>query len=112
MDIKGRILELMAERKWTNYKLAKECGIYITTVNSWFNENNYNPNLESIENICNAFGITVAEFFSGVSEGNLTTEQLVLLEKYSKVPENRRKIVTDLIDVLIDEQEKPKRKSN
>lgn len=40
MDVKQRILELMEKRGWSKYRLAKETGIYITTVNDWFNENN------------------------------------------------------------------------
>ncbi len=30
----------MEKRGWSKYRLAKETGIYITTVNDWFNENN------------------------------------------------------------------------
>ncbi len=45
-------------------------------------------------------GITVAEFYGGIEEHDLTNEQLVLLEKFEKVPKDRRKMVFDLMEVL------------
>ncbi len=103
MDIKKRILELMEERHWTRYKLAHEAGLYITTINAWFDKN-YNPSMDSIQSVCNAFGITVVKFFSGVDEGKLSAEQLVILDKYNQIPENRRKLVVELLDILIAEK--------
>ena len=41
MDVKQRILELMEKRGWSKYRLSKETGIYITTINDWFNEKQY-----------------------------------------------------------------------
>lgn len=79
MDVKKRILELMDKRGWTKYRLAKETGIYITTINDWFSGKGYTPSRESIVSICEAMGITVAEFYGGIEEHDLTNEQLVLL---------------------------------
>ena len=65
----------MKQRGWSKYKLAKEAGFYPATVYDWFNDKGYTPDRNSIESICLAFGITQAEFYSGVDEGNLDTEQ-------------------------------------
>ncbi len=100
MDLKNRLQELMDKRKWTKYKLAKESGLYITTINTMFSKKNYNPSLESIESICNAFDITLAEFFSGVDETNLTSEQLVILEKYERIPKTKRNLAKEYLDIL------------
>lgn len=104
MDVKKRILELMDKRGWTKYRLSKETGIYITTINDWFNGKGYTPSRESIVSICEAMGITVAEFYGGIEEHDLTNEQLVLLEKFEKVPKDRRKMVFDLMEVLSKEK--------
>ena len=48
MDVKQRILELMEKRGWSKYRLSKETGIYITTINDWFNEKQYTPSRDSI----------------------------------------------------------------
>lgn len=104
MDVKKRILELMDKRGWTKYRLAKETGIYITTINDWFSGKGYTPSRESIVSICEAMGITVAEFYGGIEEHDLTNEQLVLLEKFEKVPKDRRQMVFDLMEVLSKEK--------
>ena len=75
MTVQQRIEELLKQRGWSKYKLAKEAGFYPATVYDWFNDKGYTPDRNSIESICLAFGITQAEFYSGVDEGNLDTEQ-------------------------------------
>ena len=40
MDIQGRIRELMEERSWTEYRLAKEANLSHSTVANMFNRNN------------------------------------------------------------------------
>lgn len=104
MDVKGRILELMDKRGWSKYKLSKETGIYITTINDWFNEKQYTPSRDSIVSICEAMGITVAEFYGGIEEHDLTSEQLLLLEKFERIPKNRRKLIFEMMDVLSKEE--------
>ena len=49
MDIHERITELLEKRGWSLYKLAKESGIYETTVYDWFNEKHFTPSAQSIE---------------------------------------------------------------
>lgn len=100
MTVQQRIEELLKQRGWSKYKLAKEAGFYPATVYDWFNEKGYTPDRSSIESICLAFGISQAEFYSGVDEGKLDTEQTALLELFSKVPKDKRKIVFDLLRTL------------
>lgn len=100
MTIQDRILELLKKNGWTKYKLAKEAGFYPTTVYDWFNEKHYTPDRNSIESICLAFGISQAEFYSGVDVMNLDSDQTVLLELFSKVPLEKRKIVFELLRTL------------
>ncbi len=99
MKVTERIIELMQERGWTKYKLAKECGVYSTTVKSWFKDD-YSPSLDSLQNICNAFGITMAEFFSGIEDNKLTTKQLALLEKFNNLSETNRIKILEIMDIL------------
>lgn len=76
MNVKQRILELMKKREWSKYKLSKETGIYITTINDWFNEKQYTPSRDSIVSICEAMGITLAEFYGGIEEHDLSRETI------------------------------------
>ena len=100
MTVQDRIIELMKKNKWSKYKLAKEAGFYPTTVYDWFNDKHYTPDRNSIEMICLAFGITQAEFYSRVDESNLEADQNALLELYAKIPENKKKLIFDLLNTL------------
>ena len=100
MTVQERILELLKSHGWSKYRLAKKIGIYPTTVYDWFNEKNVTPNSDSIDGVCTVFGITRAQFYSKVVENQLNEDQLAVLELYSKIPENKKQIVLDLMFVL------------
>lgn len=63
MDAQKRIKELMEERGWTDYCLAKEANPSHSTVTNMFNRNNA-PTLPTLESVCRASGITLAQFFA------------------------------------------------
>ncbi len=100
MDIHERIEKLMLERGWSKYRLAREAGLYPNTVYDWFNEKRYTPDRASIELVCLAFGLTQAEFYSGVDETALSGEQIRLLELYDGIAPEKRKVLLDLMTVM------------
>ena len=100
MTVHERILELLNKKNWTKYKLAKEAGFYPTTVYDWFNDKHYTPDRKSIENICLAFEISQAEFYSSVDENNLTPEQTAVLELFAKIPEKSKSLIFDFLKTL------------
>lgn len=104
MTVQDRISELLKERGWSKYKLAKEAGFYKATVYDWFNEKHFTPDRESIEMVCAALEISQAEFYSGVDESDLNAEQVKLLELFEKIPKNKRQIIFDLMNSFIDEK--------
>lgn len=104
MTVQERIQELLKQRGWSKYKLAKEAGFYLTTVYDWFNEKGFTPDRKSIELICAAMDISLTEFYSGIDEGKLSGEQTLLLELFDKVPQSKRKVVFDLLRSLSDEK--------
>lgn len=104
MTVQERILELMAKRGWTKYKLAQETGLYQTTVYDWFNDKSYTPDRKSIELICAAMNISLVEFYSGIDEGELSGEQALLLQLFERVPESKRQLVFELLRSLADDK--------
>ena len=58
MDAQKRIKQLMSERGWTDYRLAKEANLSHSTVTNMFSRNNA-PTPPTSE----AFAITLAQFF-------------------------------------------------
>lgn len=61
INTQERIRQLMEERGWSEYRLAKECGVSQSTISNIFNRN-YQPSIASLENICGSFGITLSQF--------------------------------------------------
>ena len=62
MNILEKIRKLQGERDWTDYKLAQKAEISYGTLASIFQRNN-EPKLDTLQCICNAFGLTLSQFF-------------------------------------------------
>lgn len=62
-DTLNRIEELMQERDWTLYRLAKEADIPYGNLNNLFKRNN-EPSISTLRKICNGFNISISDFFS------------------------------------------------
>lgn len=63
MDINGKLNRLMAERGWTKYKLAKECGLSESILANVFSRNTM-PSLATLDSICQGFRISLSQFFA------------------------------------------------
>ena len=58
MDAKQRIRELMAQRQWSEYRLAIASGLSQSTIANIFSRNT-TPSITTLESICSAFGISL-----------------------------------------------------
>ena len=86
MDVLKRIIELREERHWTEYRLAEEAEMTQSTISAWFRKNNL-PSIPSLERLCDAFGITLSQFFleEGEETSFLTEKQLALIHHAAKL---------------------------
>ena len=62
MDVLSKIRLLQGERNWTDYKLAQEADISQATLAAIF-QRGTPPKVDTLQCICNAFGVTLAQFF-------------------------------------------------
>ena len=100
VDVQKNIRELMDERGWTDYLLAKEANLSHSTVTNMFNRNNA-PILPTLEAVCNGFGITIVQFFSDRTEASaLTSEQQELFSKWSTLTERQKKLLLELMETM------------
>lgn len=99
MDTQKRIKELMAERGWTDYRLAKEANRSHSTVTNMFNRNNA-PTLPTLEAVCHAFGITLTQFFTENEESQMTEEQQVLFSTWSTLTDEQKRLLLDLMKTM------------
>ncbi len=97
MEVLVRIRQLLAERNWSIYKLSKVSGVSQSTLSNMFSRNN-SPSISTLEEICKAFGITLAQFFSEDGEPMaLDAEQSLLLERWARLNKEQRKAFLDLM---------------
>ena len=99
-NIHKRIQELIAKKDWTLYRLSEETGIYKTTVYDWYNEKHLTPSRKSIELICAALNISLAEFYSGIDESKLDPEQTAFLELFSRIPKDKRPLIFEIMKTM------------
>ena len=78
-----RIKELMEKNGFTSYQLAKQSGVSLSTLLSMF-EHNTQPRVETIEKLCSACNISIAQFFER-SSTDLTEEQAEILSLFNSL---------------------------
>ena len=91
-------------RHWSNYDFASHAGIKPTTISTWYSKN-IMPTLPTLVKVCDAFGITLTEFFSVVESGErepvvLTNEQAEMLEKWSALRPEQKEAVVHLLSTM------------
>lgn len=99
MDAKARIRELMAERKWSEYRLAIASGLSQSTVANIFNRNT-TPSVATLESICAGFGITLAQFFAEGEMVEMTEEQREMFSAWSTLTKEQKEALQRLILVM------------
>ena len=73
MDTNDRLRRLLEERGWSEYRLAKKCGLSQSTIANIYRRNTV-PSIATLEAICNGFGITLAQFFADGEMVELTPD--------------------------------------
>ena len=66
-DILGIIKKQREARGWSEYQLAERSGLPQSTISSWYKKDMM-PSFASLEKICEAFGVTLSQFFSDGEE--------------------------------------------
>ena len=97
MDINSKIEKLKVERGWTDYDLAQQSLLTQSTIAS-MKARNSPPKLDTLQAICNAFGITLSQFFLEDEKIEILSEQeKILLEEFRKLPPQKQKALIDLL---------------
>ncbi|MCI5650608.1 MAG: helix-turn-helix domain-containing protein [Fusicatenibacter sp.] len=100
-DVISHVQHLCQERSWTYYRLAKEADIPYSTINNMINRNNI-PTIPTLQKLCDAFGITLSDFFQDKSENKqLTAPQREMIELYNRLSLEKKKILKAYIKGLL-----------
>lgn len=99
-DILSVITRYREQREWTEYQLAEKSGLPQSTISSWYRKNMV-PTVQSLEKICNAFGITLSQLFADDEDMvSLTVNQKKLLAIWTKLNEEQQDIILALIEIM------------
>ena len=98
MNINKKIEELRFQRGWSMYELAQEAGITQSTLTSMISRGTP-PKIDTLQSICDAFGITLAQFF--IEEETLevlSKDEKKLLALYRKLSDEKQIALIKLLD--------------
>lgn len=100
MDANERILELMAKRNWSAYRLVKESNLSHSAIYNMVRRNNL-PTITTLMQISDAFGISLQQFFTEDDDPSaLSGEHAELLAIFHDVPAENRKAVLRLMELM------------
>lgn len=101
MDILNKITEMRLEKGWTEYELAERSELTQSTISSWYRKKLI-PSISSLEHICNAFGISLSQFFNENTDNSnsLTEGQKNILQRWNKLTKDQQSKLADFLDSL------------
>jgi len=97
MNIVKKIDEIRVKRGWTFYKLSQESGLSQQTFTKWM-EGKTIPTIPALKSVCDAFGITLANFFSDSNTIKITTETKEILENWNYLTKEEKLSIKLIID--------------
>lgn len=96
MNVLKRINKLRLERNWSVYRLSVESGIPQSTLTNMFNRETL-PSITTLEMMCNAFGITMSEFFYDSTVESESIDEKEFLELYNSLPDGMKDSICNLM---------------
>ena len=106
-----KIEQLCKDNKWTYYRLSLESGIPHSTLHNIMHRSTV-PSIPSIMRICDAFGISMAQFFN---ENNvidfLSESEIHLIETYRKFNKLEKELTDAYMHGILDRKQS-QQKSN
>ena len=99
MDILKRIRDLMEERDWSIYRLAIESGLTQSTISNMFNRKT-DPSIKTLEALCDAFHITLSDFFREEEGTPIDLQKKELLESFSRLSQREKDALLTLVRSL------------
>lgn len=96
-DVLEEITRLRLQRGWSEYDLAQNAGVTQSTISTWYRRKQ-TPMIQSLEKVCNGFGITLSQFFAeGDDVISLTPMQREMLDTWSALNTKQQEIVLELL---------------
>lgn len=99
-DILGMIRKNREARGWTEYQLAERAGLPQSTISSWYKKG-MTPSVASLEKVCEAFGLTLSQFFAdGQERLALSGAQRAMLERWNRLSGRQQQALLALLEAM------------
>ncbi len=98
--VANKVHSMMTERGWIAYKFEQECGLASPTIRRWFQTDTY-PSIPALMQVCQSFGITMAEFFAEGNLVELTSDKKEMHDDFAKLKKADQDSVRSIIKSLI-----------
>lgn len=100
INILEQITKHRETRGWSEYQLSEKADLPQSTISSWYKKQML-PSLSSLEKICVAFDMTMAQFLMEDEElVPINNEQKELLEQWSYLSKEQKEVILKLIKVM------------
>lgn len=100
MEIIKRLNDLRLQRNMSVYRLAELSGINQSTLANTFSRGTV-PSVQNLEKICEALGITLAQFFSEESQSRmLTAEESEFIDNFRKLRPEIKENISSLVESM------------
>lgn len=97
MDINKKIERLCYQRGWSMYDLAQEACITQSTLTSMIKRGNP-PKIDTLTRICEAFGITLSQFFMEDEQIEILNQnEKELIELFRNLSDSKKRALIDLL---------------
>jgi len=99
MDVVERIEQLREQAGLSVNQLAKRAGVGQASLSQVMNRKN-KPSLDTLERLCDVFGITLAEFFAESPEQATMLRWQERIQRIERLPSEKRDALIRFIDVF------------
>lgn len=101
-NIQKNIIRKRNELNLTQKELADKLGLKLTTISSW-ERGVSSPDIETLIMLCDIFNMSLSEMY-GVERGNLSHEEIMLIDKYRKLDKVGQDIINYIISRFSDDE--------
>lgn len=101
MDIIARLNKLRLEKNMSVYRLAEISGVNQSTLANTFSRGNL-PSLANLELLCDAFGITLSQFFNeSETTVEMSAEELEFFQKLKTLPKDVQDSIKEIVNSVL-----------
>ena len=94
-----RIEELCEKKHMSRYRLAQKSGIAQSSISTLLNRKSV-PTIQTLEKICDGFGITLSQFFAEGDMVELTPEQRAFFIRWAALSSDQKEMLMNLVNSM------------